>query len=261
MTEPVVPESTATEPTVTLAACDVCRRPRIVCVCDRVVSYPTQRRVLILQHPREQDVLLGSAQILTASLPKAKVVVGLSWRNLGHALGEEDVDPRKWAILYPDREAEGDRLTTRRGSPLDPTMLEGVIVLDGTWSKAKSLWWRNPWLIKLNRMSLEPKQPSIYGRLRAEPRREYVSTLEAVTGALTTCGESAEIEKGLSRVFRTLMQRVRDANLAPEERKLPKKPKAPREPRATKAMEPSETPEQSEAPATPEASETPASSD
>jgi len=214
--------------------------------------------VLILQHPREQDELLGSAQILVASLPKAKVVVGLSWRNLGHALGEEDVDPRKWAILYPDREAEGDRLTTRRGSPLEPGSLEGIIVLDGTWSKAKSLWWRNPWLIKLNRMSLQPTQPSIYGRLRAEPRREYVSTLEAVAGALTTCGESPDIEKGLSRVFRTLMQRVRDANLVPEERKLSRKPKAARKPRTAEA---SPAPEIVETPDTPETRETPASDD
>jgi DTW domain-containing protein len=204
-------------------ACEVCRRPRVVCVCDRVVSFPTQRRVLILQHPREQDALLGSAQIVQACLPNAQLVIGLSWRNLGHALGEESVDPRKWAVLFPDREAEGNQVTTKRGELLNPKSLEGIIVLDGTWSKAKSLWWRNPWLNKLNRMSLEPKQPSIYGRLRAEPRREYVSTLESVGAALTTCGESEEVEKGLSRIFRTLMQRVRDADLAPEARKLTKK--------------------------------------
>lgn len=211
-------------------ACDVCRRPRNVCVCDRVVSYPSERRVLILQHPQEQDVLLGSAQIVMASLPKAKLVIGLSWKNLAHALGEENVDPHKWAVLFPDREAEGNQVTTRGGKPLDPKKLEGIIVLDGTWSKAKTLWWRNPWLNKLNRMSLTPTQPSIYGRLRAEPRREYVSTLESVGAALTACGESPEIEKGLSRVFRMLMQRVRDANLAPEERKLVKKPRPPRKP-------------------------------
>ncbi len=75
-----------------------------------------------------------------------QLVIGLSWRNLGHALGEEDIDPRKWAVLFPDREAEGDQVTTRRGALLDATALEGVIVLDGTWSKAKTLWWRNPWL-------------------------------------------------------------------------------------------------------------------
>jgi DTW domain-containing protein YfiP len=191
--------------------------------------------VLILQHPQEQDALLGSAQILVASLPKAKLVIGLSWRNLEHALGEEDVDPRKWAVLFPDREAQGEELTTRRGSPLDPRALEGIVVLDGTWSKAKTLWWRNPWLNKLNRMSLKPTKPSIYGKLRTEPRREYVSTLESVAAALTACGESAEIEAGLSRVFRTLMQRVRDANLALEERKLPRRTRPARKPRTPEA--------------------------
>lgn len=211
-----------------LPACEVCRRPSVVCVCDRIVSYATKRRVLILQHPQEQDALLGSAQIVLASLPQAKLVIGLSWRNLAHALGEEDVDPRKWAVLFPDREADGNLVTTRRGTVLDAGSLEGIIVLDGTWSKAKTLWWRNPWLNKMNRMSLEPKQPSIYGKLRTEPRREYVSTLESVAAALTTCGESPELEKGLSRVFRTLMQRVRDANLAVEERKLPRKTRPPR---------------------------------
>ena len=214
-----------------LPACDTCRRPTVACVCDRIVSYPTTRRVLILQHPQEQDALLGSAQILCASWPQVKLVVGLSWRNLGHALGEEDVDVGKWAVLFPDSEAQSD-VTTRRGALLEPTELEGIVVLDGTWSKAKTLWWRNPWLNKMNRMNLRPKQPSIYGRLRAEPRREYVSTLESVAAALTLCGESPEIETGLLRVFRTLVQRVRDANIAPEERRLPRRTRPPRGPRA-----------------------------
>jgi hypothetical protein len=216
---------------VTDPACETCRRPRVACVCDRIVSYPTARRVLILQHPQEQDALLGSAQILVASLPKVQLVVGLSWRGLGHALGEEDVDVHKWAVLFPDREAQGDQVTTRRGAPLEPTALEGIVVLDGTWSKAKTLWWRNPWLNKLNRMNLTPRQPSIYGKLRAEPRREYVSTLESVAGALTLCGEPPEIEAGLSRVFRTLVQRVRDADIPPEGRRLPARTRPPRPPR------------------------------
>lgn len=194
------------------------------------MAFPTARRVLILQHPQEQDALLGSAQILVASLPRAQLVVGLSWRSLGHALGEEDVDVRKWAVLFPDREAEGDQVTTRRGAVLDSTALEGVVVLDGTWSKAKTLWWRNPWLNKLNRMNLKPAQPSIYGRLRAEPRRDYVSTLESVAAALTLCGEPKEVEVGLQRVFRTLVQRVRDADFPKEERKLAPRPRRPHPP-------------------------------
>ena len=199
-------------------------------MCDRIVSHPTDRRILLLQHPQEQDALLGSAQILVASLPKAKLVIGLSWRNLAHALGEEEVDVRRWAVLFPDRDSPGNQVVTRDGKMVDPTALQGIVALDGTWSKAKTLWWRNPWLSKLNRLTLKPTKPSIYGRLRAEPRREYVSTLESVAAALTLCGEPPEIEVDLARVFRTLVQRVRDAHVPPEARRLPRKTRPPRTP-------------------------------
>lgn len=195
----------------TVASCEICKRPKTICVCDRVGRFATERRVLILQHPREQDEVLGSAQLVTASLPKAKCVVGLSWRNLAHALGEENVDVTKWAVLFPDRNAPDDRVTTKRGAVVEPKTIEGIVVLDGTWSQAKTLWWRNAWLTKVSRMSLRPKTPSIYGKLRAEPKREYVSTLESVAAALTFCGEPKEVEAGLLRLFRTMVQRARDA--------------------------------------------------
>ncbi len=57
--------------------------------------------------------------------------------------------------------------------------LEGIVLLDGTWSQAKTLWWRNPWLLKLQRIVLNPPSPARLGRLRREPRREALSTLEA----------------------------------------------------------------------------------
>src|SRR5262249_25657884 len=38
--------------------------------------------VLILQHPQEQDVELGTVPIMLASLPNATKVVGLSWPSL-----------------------------------------------------------------------------------------------------------------------------------------------------------------------------------
>lgn len=208
------------------APCEACHRPKAACVCDRVVRFETTRRVLILQHPQERDAILGSAQILTACLPKAKIVVGLSWPNFAAALGEEGADPRRWAVLFPDKEGQGDReqgdaqgsspeAPRKGGLRVPPSELEGLVVLDGTWSKAKTLWWRNPWLLKLGRLPLRPTKPSIYGSLRAEPKREYVSTLESVAHALTLTGEPREIEAGLERIFRTLVQRVRDAALIP----------------------------------------------
>ena len=212
------------------APCETCHRPEVACVCDRIVSYETQRRVLILQHPQEQDAVLGSAQILVASLPKVKLVIGLSWRNFGAALGEEGADARRWAVLFPDRDSPGGEVLARGGGVLEPHDLEGIVVLDGTWSKAKTLWWRNPWLTKLNRLTLEPARPSIYGSLRAEPKNTYVSTLESVAAALTLAGAPPEIEVGLQRGFRTLVQRVRDAKIIPPPARRPP-PRRPRPPR------------------------------
>ncbi|MDA8018994.1 MAG: DTW domain-containing protein [Thermoanaerobaculia bacterium] len=183
----------------------------MVCVCDRVETYRTSRRILVLQHPQEQDEVLGSAQLLSACLPQAQIVVGLSWRNFGHALGEDNPGRKRWAVLYPDRKAAGARITGAEGKPIDPTTLWGLVALDGTWSQAKALWWRNPWLSRLPRINLRPEEPSIYGRLRKEPSRHHVSTLESVAAALTACGEDPQIEAGLRRVFRTMVQRCRDA--------------------------------------------------
>ena len=38
--------------------------------------------------------------------------------------------------------------------------LDGAVLLDGSWSEAKALWWRNPWLLKLRRLVLNPQHPS-----------------------------------------------------------------------------------------------------
>src|SRR6202007_373558 len=102
-------------------------------------------------------------------------------------------DPRRWGVAYlgsarPAALAAGKErdvfVLGRDGAPLgdpEPVLagLEGVVLLDGTWSQAKTLWWRNPWLLKLHRIVLNPPRPARLGRLRREPRREALSTLEA----------------------------------------------------------------------------------
>ncbi len=195
-------------------ACPRCGRQQAICVCDRTLRLASRLRVLVLQHPQEQDVELGSARLLAQSLTQCKLAVGLSWRSLAHAWQDEVKAPR-WAVIFPDPEIaatdERARLTSRHGEPLAAASIEGLVVLDGTWSQAKTLWWRNPWLLKLARLTLFPKEPSIYGRLRKEPRPQYVSTLEAVADALSFCGEDEMVRTQLRRLFRTLVQRARDA--------------------------------------------------
>ncbi len=200
--------------------CPTCGRPLGVCVCDKTPRLETAHDVLILQHPREQDVALGSARLVAAAVPRAVLRVGLSWRSLAQALEVSEADPAAWAVVFPQKtEAElrashggGSRyvLLDARGRPRSVRGIAGVVLLDGSWSQAKTLWWRNPWLLKLNRLVLEPLEPSIYGRVRPEPKKEYVSTLEAAAEALDVLGEPESVRQELRKVFRTMVQRARD---------------------------------------------------
>src|SRR6185503_10478102 len=64
-------------------------------------AHPVDNRVavLVLQHPQEQDRVLGTAKLLCSTLANAKLTIGLSWRNLGHALGAP-AEPKDWGVLY-----------------------------------------------------------------------------------------------------------------------------------------------------------------
>ncbi|MBV8133478.1 MAG: DTW domain-containing protein [Alphaproteobacteria bacterium] len=176
--------------------------------------------VLILQHPQEKKEVLATAALTCALLSHTKLVVGLSWPNLSRALGRS-VDPKRWAVLYlgSARPAsfEDQReviALDRRGEPApdqEATLrgLAGVVVLDGTWKEAKTLWWRNPWLLKLQRLVLNPRHRSRYGRVRREPRREAQSTLEAVALLLKHLDGGPEIEATLLGALDRLIAEAR----------------------------------------------------
>ncbi len=206
--------------------CPKCGKPLAIHVCDRVDAVSTRLRVVILQHPQEDDELLGTATLVTTTLPNSEIRVGLSWSSLDHALGIKNASKDRWAVLAAAKlpaelpealAAQPVILVDRNGRPRDLKRpgLEGIIVLDGTWSQAKTLWWRNAWLLKLPRIVLTPREPSMYGRLRKEPRRDYVSTLEAIADVLPALGEPENARNSLRRLLRTLLQRARDAKPAP----------------------------------------------
>jgi hypothetical protein len=208
--------------TIETLPCPACGKPPGVCICDRVEAIATKLRVVILQHPQEDDALLGTAKLVEVTLPKAEIRVGLSWASLDHALGTRNADRDRWAVLAAAKlpapipesaRAEPVVVIDRKGRLRDLKRhgLEGIIVLDGTWSQAKTLWWRNAWLLKLPLVVLKPREPSIYGRLRKEPRKEWVSTLEAIGDVLPALGEPEAVRTSLRKLLRTLLQRSRDA--------------------------------------------------
>ena len=215
--------------------CPSCGKPQPLCICDSVTPIDNRIALLILQHPQEQDRALGTARLLALHFKDAVVRIGLSWPSLSKALGRQVADPSRWAVLYlgsakaaaldTDREIiainrKGEAEDNQRAILKD---IEGVILLDGTWGQAKALWWRNAWMLKCQRVILNPPAPSRYGKLRREPRRDGLSTIEAAAMLLAGLEKRPDIAATLNAAFDRMLTKYREAQavlpeLAPKPR-------------------------------------------
>jgi len=192
-----------------------------------MVPIRNRTAVLILQHPQEQDRALGTARLTSLQLANSVLKIGLSWPSLAAALGRP-ADPKHWAVVYLGSAAPAELaprrevlVLDRKGKPVadqDAALegIEGIVLLDGTWSQAKTLWWRNPWVLKAKRIVLNPSRPSRYGLIRREPRRDSLSTLEAAGLALAHIEGKPEIETALVESFEHMLARARSVALDAE---------------------------------------------
>ncbi|MBV5271676.1 MAG: DTW domain-containing protein [Afipia sp.] len=200
--------------------CPRCGKPLPLCICDSVEPIANRIELLILQHPQEQDRALGTARLTAQHFKKATLKIGLSWPSLSKALGRS-VDPQDWAILYlgsakvEDLATERDVVAIDRKGEIEDNQrailkdIEGIVLLDGTWSQAKALWWRNAWMLKCRRIILGPARPSLYGKLRKEPRSDGLSTIEAAGLVLSRLEGRPEIETTLNATFQRMLSQYK----------------------------------------------------
>lgn len=203
--------------------CPHCEKLRALCMCETLTPHDNRVHVLVLQHPQEPDKDLGTARMATRILSRSTLRVGLSAANLKAALGGIEADPSGWIVLYlgakykfralARKENQSDLYTFDKNDvevamPLES--IRGVVILDGTWAQAKTMWWRNPWLLKLRRAVINPRAKSLYGHLRKEPRHECLSTIESIAYTLEVLGEDPAVTEALLNSFRTLLLKYRD---------------------------------------------------
>src|SRR2546421_4249256 len=224
--------------------CPRCLKPLALCICDSVTAIENRVSLLILQHPQERDRALGTARLTALHFKNAVVKIGLSWPSLSKAVGRQVADPSRWAVLYlgsakvADLETSSDIVAINRKGEIEDNQrailkdIEGIVLLDGTWSQAKALWWRNAWMLKCQRVVLGPAHPSRYGKLRREPRNDGLSTIEAAAMLLSSLEKRPDIAKALHSSFERMLARYRQAQTELPE--LMAKPKAKRDYRRRK---------------------------
>src|SRR6202047_2299742 len=225
----------ATAATEAIPDCPHCHKPMPLCVCDGITPIETSISLLILQHPQEQDRALGTARLTALHFAHPVLKSGLSWPSLSKALGRPVADPSRWALLYlgsakvADLETNSDIVAIDRKGQVEDGQrailgdIEGIVLLDGTWSQAKALWWRNAWMLKCQRVILGPAHPSRYGKLRREPRHDGLSTIEAAAMLLSSLEKRPDIAETLHLSFERMLAKYREAQrvlpeLAPKPR-------------------------------------------
>jgi DTW domain-containing protein len=152
------------------------------------VACPT--RVVILQHPRERRVPIGTGWMTHLALPNSEVRRGVRF-----AADAALVDHA--ALLYPGTGA----LPASALRALRPRTL---VVLDGTWGETAKLYARNPFLHGVPRIGFEPPAPSGY-RIRREPAAHCWSTIEAVAHVLGILADDPQRFAPLLAPFRHLV--------------------------------------------------------
>ncbi|MGD8172223.1 tRNA-uridine aminocarboxypropyltransferase [Vibrio sp. TRT 21S02] len=155
--------------------CTQCGKPHKACICQWIKSLPSNVELIILQHPSETKRPMGTARILTLSLPNSHCFVGEDFSQhaeLNALLNQADM---QHFVLYPGENA----IEVNEGfSHTDEKAVLRVILLDGTWKKAYKMWQLSTNLHALPLLKLPSNLAGNY-RIRKAPSDNALSTVEA----------------------------------------------------------------------------------
>jgi DTW domain-containing protein YfiP len=180
------------------AQCWTCFKPQPACICDAIRPVENRTGVTILQHPRERFHVVGTARIAHLGLARVRVESCAPWTD---AAAIRRRLPPGAAVLYPSARArELSGLAAAEHPP-------HLVAIDATWFLAKKIYDAHTWLHDLPHVRLTPSRPSRYGRVRREPRADYLATLEAVVEALRVLEPDTVGFDGLLGVFAQMVER------------------------------------------------------
>lgn len=162
--------------------CAQCSKAKKACICRWIQVLDAKTELWILQHPSEVKRAIGTARILTLSLPNARLWVGEDFSEhpeLNTLLAQPD---REVYLVYPGEAAMPISQLADASQP--DNRRRTLILLDGTWKKAYKIWQLSKNLQGLPAVSLDNVEQGNY-RIRKSPKAQGVSTVEAGYLALT----------------------------------------------------------------------------
>jgi len=177
------------------ATCYACFRPEAFCVCNSVPSVDNRTLVSIVQHPRERTHPFNTARLVALGLRRVEVLVD--------HLGCLRRDPTRLgslegaALLYPHARARDITSLSPEERP------RRLIVLDGTWHHARTLYRDIPVLGELPHLTLPGHLRSAFA-IRKQPAVHCLSTIEAIVFALSALEPESQGFERLLEAFASM---------------------------------------------------------
>lgn len=157
--------------------CYKCFKPISNCLCKYTKELNVGVKFVFLMHPKEaKRQRTGTGNIARISLKDSEIIVGFDF-NRNERL-RELLDSEKYfsVLMYPGKDAWTVKNQDFKNALGNKTLL--VIILDATWFCAKKTIEKNPFLLKLPKISFYGDYRSIF-TFKHEPKPECVSTVES----------------------------------------------------------------------------------
>lgn len=168
--------------------CERCRVPFSHCLCPWLPTIESDCGVCLLMHDIEPLKPSNTGWLIADVV---RDTFAFTWQRTG-------VDPRLLALLadpqwqplviFPGEYAESRRVVEQ--VELDNAKRPLFILLDATWTEARKMFRKSPYLDGLPVLSLRPEVLSRY-RLRRSTRSDHLCTAEVAALCLDLAGDSA----------------------------------------------------------------------
>ena len=147
------------------------------CVCHLL---PTPRQVslqvIVLQDPKEAKHAKNTVALLKLALPQIQCIA-MDDETLLDQL--QKLNLTQWRLLYPAQQAQPIEAITST----EAGQIEGVILIDATWRKAKRFYLTHSFLHGIQSIDFASAPPARY-EIRKSPDAYALSTLEACCYAI-----------------------------------------------------------------------------
>ncbi|KAI0527349.1 hypothetical protein KFK09_002949 [Dendrobium nobile] len=179
------------------------------------VTYSSKYIMVAIDKAAKPDI----GWIVNYPVGKAAISNGFMVRKLQRKKSlqnsEELKDSEEFNLVIPS----GSALLFPSSNAIEPAEVDHevkhLIVLDGTWAKARRMYYENPWLKLLPHLKLDQRKESLYSDVRHQPKAGYLSTVESIVCALKALGNDME---GLDEILEVFGSMIKDQRRCKDEK-------------------------------------------